>query len=152
LARRLGYKNIGKGCRRLEQISQGDLARMDPLLAKLPAALDLTEHVVTAAIEETRQHVEAERRRNYRPVAAIITTGPKIQGLMDALLRGRRLWMIFDASLPVEAIHRQIQAEIARRKEADLIEEPIAYRIFWADRVERYDLAGHLLEVREATY
>jgi hypothetical protein len=68
---------------------------------------------------------------------------------MDALLRGRGLWVRFDPFLSVQAIHRAIQAEIARRKEADLIEEPTGYRIFWFDRIERYDLGGNLLEVRE---
>jgi hypothetical protein len=148
LARRLGYRNVGKGCRRLEQIYDGDLARLDPLLGRLAGALDLPPDEVTAVIEETRQEAEAERRRKYRPIASIATTGPEIRGFIDALLRGRNLWVEFDPLLSTQAIHRAIQAEIARLKGADLIEEPIGYRIFWFDRIERYDLSGKLLEVR----
>jgi hypothetical protein len=148
LARRLGYKNAGKGCRRLEQIYDGDLARLGPLLAKLPAALELPPDDVAAAIEETRQQAEAERRRTYRPVASIETVGPPIRGWMDSMTRGRYLWI---EPLPVEDIlHMSIQGQIRRRWAARLIEEPIGYRIYWFDRIERYDLVGNLLDVRAA--
>ena len=158
LVARLGYQNLGRGANHIQllcstlwsdAVTGFHRACKDRLLANLPAALDLSEHEVKAAIDETRQQIEAERRRKYRPVASISTTAPPIRGWMDSMTRGRWLWVYFDQTLPVEAIHRQIQGEIWRRKEANLV-DPTGYRIYWFDRIERYDLAGKLLDVREA--
>jgi hypothetical protein len=153
----LGYKNLGKGCRRLDQISQGDVARLDLLLAKLPAVLDLPPDEVMAAVKETRQQIEsakrereeAERRRYFRPHAYIVTE-PDVQGRMIHRFR----WIDFGSWLSIEDIHRRVQAEILHRQRKQyLVAKPVGYEIFWTpDRLERFDLDGNLLEVREPYY
>jgi hypothetical protein len=60
LAVRLGYRNISKGVRRLDQVCHGDLVGKEQLLANLPHALGLPEDVVAAAIQETRKQIERE--------------------------------------------------------------------------------------------
>jgi transcriptional regulator with XRE-family HTH domain len=144
LAALFGYQNIGKGCRRLAQISQGDLRRMEPLLNKLPAVLDLPEDLVTAAIDEMRrterEHKEGERRPNFRPFAWIYTERNE-SGFIINFMRSR--WVEFDASLPVEEIHRLVQATIERRQKTWTLSAATGYALhFTPDRSERFDLTG----------
>jgi hypothetical protein len=58
LIRRLNYKNIAKGLRRLDELLAGDLDKTRDLNA-LPAALDLPPEVVDHAIEETCHQIAA---------------------------------------------------------------------------------------------
>jgi hypothetical protein len=58
LAARLGYRNVSKGVRRLDQVCHGDRAGKKELLANLPHALGLSEDVVAMAIDETRKQIE----------------------------------------------------------------------------------------------
>jgi hypothetical protein len=111
VAARLGYRNLSKGARRLEQVSCGDLADKEALLAKLPRALDLAEEVVGAALEETRSQIEREIqaefeckearwRARFRP-HALISTGQSVPSpIFVAIFIGpeRLKWMKFDAS------------------------------------------------------
>ncbi len=41
VVRRCGYKNISKGVRRLESVTQGDFKGNDALIQALPAALEV---------------------------------------------------------------------------------------------------------------
>src|SRR5919109_724794 len=110
LAALCGYRNRAKGTRRIEQICHGDLWRMEPLLAKLPTVLNLQQDVVMAAIEETRKQVEQRRPRRHYPLVWI--SHPDVDYYIYKHLRF--IWL--DEDLPVEEMHRQIRAEIARRQ------------------------------------
>jgi hypothetical protein len=151
LAARLGYKNLSKGCRRIDEICQGDLARKERIVACLPAALELRDDVVEVAVEETRDQIErareAERRASFRP-AARITTERKVHGRCAAMLQ----WVYFDSDLPVEDIHRLVQTAIRRRGWTGWIDlgRPTGYVLFLSpDRRESYDVAGNLIEVQD---
>jgi hypothetical protein len=168
LAARLGYRNISKGARRLEEVCRGDLVGKQQLLANLPGALGLPDDVVAAAIEETRQEVErarqaeleraeAEWRRRFRPHALITTEREVPSPIFLAVFIGPEVLkrVDFDPALPVEVIHQREQ-EVLRRRLGQWNGEIIAfgkatgYVLNWEpDRAERYDLAGHLLEVLE---
>ncbi len=58
-ARRLGYKNINRGCNRLTEFEHEGRIRGD-LLAKLAAVLDIDEATVQALLEEDRQRFADE--------------------------------------------------------------------------------------------
>jgi hypothetical protein len=167
LAARLGYRNISKGVRRLDQVCQGDLVGKEQLLGKLPGALGLPDDVVAAAIEETRQEVErarhaeleraeAEWRRRFRPHALITTERAVPSPMFIAIIVGPEALkrIDFDPALPVGVIHQQVQKAIQRRLDKDgrilAFGKATGYVLNWQpDRAERYDLAGNLLEVQE---
>ena len=57
LARMIGYQNISKGSRRIDQFEKFGQIHED-LLAKLAAALEIDGHTVARLIEEDRQWTE----------------------------------------------------------------------------------------------
>jgi hypothetical protein len=92
LAARLGYINLSKGARRIDELCGGDLAHKGWLLAKLPSALSLPEDIVKVAIDETRKELEraqeAERQRAdaawraaFKPHAYILGTDARLSGV-----------------------------------------------------------------------
>ena len=77
LARRMGYANIAKGCRRIDQICGGHLGMVEKLRMALSAGLALDAEVIDSAIENTRaEQVAAEDkvyRESFKPHAVILT-------------------------------------------------------------------------------
>ena len=73
---RLGYTNISKGMRKLEQFLEA--AEPHQLIEEqLPSALELPEEIVREAIEKTRRLIkeaeEAARRAAFRPHLYVVT-------------------------------------------------------------------------------
>jgi hypothetical protein len=84
LAKRLGYKNIAKGIRRIDAWRDGDLEGTKQFLNVLPQALELSAETVKRALDQTVRELEsAEKqeaeardkiwRENFRPHAIILT-------------------------------------------------------------------------------
>ncbi len=77
LARRMGYANIAKGCRRIDQICGGHLGRAENLRIALVRGLKVDVEVIDKAIENTRvEQVAAEDkvyRESFKPHAVILT-------------------------------------------------------------------------------
>jgi hypothetical protein len=84
LAKRLGYKNIAKGIRRIDALRDGDLEGTKQFLDVLPQALELSAETVKRALDQTVRELEsAEKqeaeardkiwRENFRPHAIILT-------------------------------------------------------------------------------
>ena len=77
LARRMGYANVAKGCRRLDQICAGDVKIPENLRAELARGLEVDADVVNEAIEFTRaERIAAEARayrESFKPHAVILT-------------------------------------------------------------------------------
>ena len=77
LARRMGYANIAKGCRRIDQICGGHLDMAGNLRIALSAGLKVEVEVIDKAIEVTRaQQIAAEDkayRESFKPHAVILT-------------------------------------------------------------------------------
>ena len=61
VVRRLGYTNVAKGCRRLDQLLQ-NLEYNDTLIKNLHVALDVPRHQVDEKLAETASELEEERR------------------------------------------------------------------------------------------
>jgi hypothetical protein len=66
LLRRMGYKSISKGIRRLEAIKRGDLSDAQFFHAPLAQALEVEPEVVEDAFQATRKQVAAEHDAAYR--------------------------------------------------------------------------------------
>jgi len=83
-AKRLGYKNIAKGIRRIDGLCDGDLEGTRQFLDVLPRALETSAETVKRALDQTlrqldlaeKQEAEAHDkswRENFRPHAIILT-------------------------------------------------------------------------------
>jgi hypothetical protein len=83
-AKRLGYKNIAKGIRRIDVLCDGDLEGTKHFLDVLPQALETSAETVKRAFEQTVREIElAEKqeaeardkiwRENFCPHAIILT-------------------------------------------------------------------------------
>jgi hypothetical protein len=84
LAKRLGYKNIAKGIRRIDALCEGDVEGTKQFLDVLPQALETSSDTVKLALEQTVRELElAEKqeaeardkiwRENFCPHAIILT-------------------------------------------------------------------------------
>jgi hypothetical protein len=82
--KRLGYKNIAKGIRRIDVLCDGDLEGTKHFLDVLPQALETSAETVKLALDQTVRELElAEKqeaeardkiwRENFRPHAIILT-------------------------------------------------------------------------------
>ena len=66
-AKRLGYKNIAKGIRRIDVLCEGDLAGTKQLLDVLPQALETSAETVKRALDQTVRDIElAEKQKPKR--------------------------------------------------------------------------------------
>ena len=83
-AKRLGYKNIAKGIRRIDALCEGDINGTKQFLDMLPQALETSAETVKCALDQTVRDIElaakqeAETRdkiwrENFRPHAIILT-------------------------------------------------------------------------------
>jgi hypothetical protein len=62
LARRVGYRNIGKGVRRINELCRGDFRAAEFIVGALPHALELPEDDVRRAIHATEDELDARER------------------------------------------------------------------------------------------
>ena len=83
-AKRLGYKNIAKGIRRIDALCEGDVEGTKQFLDVLPQALETSAETVKRALDQTVRELElAEKqeaeardkiwRETFRPHAIILT-------------------------------------------------------------------------------
>jgi len=83
-AKRLGYKNIAKGIRRIDALCDGDIEGTKQFLDTLPHALETSAETVKRTLDQTVRELElAEKREaeahdkiwreNFRPHAIILT-------------------------------------------------------------------------------
>jgi hypothetical protein len=57
-AKRLGYKNIAKGIRRIEALCEGDFEGTKQVFDGLPQALETSAETVTLALHQTVREIE----------------------------------------------------------------------------------------------
>jgi hypothetical protein len=83
-AKRLGYKNLAKGIRRIDAMCKGDVEGTKQFLVTLPQALETSAETVKRALDQTFREIElAEKqeaeardkiwRENFCPHAIILT-------------------------------------------------------------------------------
>jgi hypothetical protein len=154
VVRKAGYTNIGKGCRRYDELLAGDLKTTTGLLERLPTALDIPAETVTEAVNETKRQywarVDAEWRSAFRPQGFIITEHLVPTQITFAAITGadRHLWVDFEpGSAPLSYLGQTLKA--ARQR------SPIMYFgnatgvivNYSPDHAIRFDLDGTPLEV-----
>ncbi len=83
-AKRLGYKNIAKGIRRIDALCAGDLEGTKQFLEVLPQAMETSAETVKRALDQTVREIESAEnqegeardkiwRENFCPHAIILT-------------------------------------------------------------------------------
>jgi hypothetical protein len=171
--RRVNYKNITKGLRRLDKLLAGDLDKTRDLIHALPAALDVPPEVVEHAIEDTRHQIaaaqeaarharEAAWRAAFRPHAIILTEQTVPQPIFAVAIIGaeRLLRIDFDSGLGPGSYTNQALAGV-RRKLAEFSSEsgkiadtlpafgrPVGVIVnYTPDRAVRFDLDGKPLVI-----
>src|ERR1700730_18634535 len=119
-AKRLGYKNIAKGIRRIDVLCDGDLERTKQFVDVLPQALEIPAETVTLALEQTVRELElAEKqeaeardkiwRENFRPHAIILTERSVPSPIFAAAIIGVEKLLRIDLDLtqrPVSFVRR----------------------------------------------
>jgi hypothetical protein len=92
LIRCVGYKDISKGMRRLEQLYAGHVSKAQKLIQALPAMLAVSPDAVNKAVEGTQQQLrEAGNeawRRLFKPHAIILTERNRPEPIFVAGLIG----------------------------------------------------------------
>jgi len=78
LVRRMGYSNVNKGMRRLDQIENGDIQCAVEIREFLAAGLELDSELISHKINEGIEEIKGEQERAYlkdfKPHAIILTT------------------------------------------------------------------------------
>ena len=95
LARRMGYANIAKGCRRIDQICSEQFEMADNLRVALSRGLGVNVEVVNKTIDVTRAERIAAKNRAYRESFkphAVMLTGETVPSLITgyAMMGGAR--------------------------------------------------------------
>ena len=67
-AKRLGYKNIAKGIRRIDALCDGDIEGTKQFLDVLPQALETSAETVKRALDQTVRELELAESRKPKPV------------------------------------------------------------------------------------
>ena len=92
VVRRCGYKNISKGLRRLESVTQGCFKGNEALIQALPSALGVPAEAVKEAVEATQRQIceanEAAWRAAFRPHAVILTEKQRPEQIFIAAIIG----------------------------------------------------------------
>jgi hypothetical protein len=132
LALRCGYKNISKGLRRIGSVCEGDFysEASKKVLDALPAALEVENAVVKAAISDTANIIaEAERRAaaaretvyraSFRPHGYLLGTDTRpYQIVISGITGGAERWhkIPFDLSQPPVTFAAQAHAVVRKNR------------------------------------
>jgi hypothetical protein len=167
LVRRCGYKNIGKGLRRVEELCRGEFQRTRGLITGLPRALGVSVDVVQKAIDDTAKQLhegeEAAWRASFKPHAIILTDRRFPQPIFVAAIIGELRRIDFPpcatadtyVSLAIEGISAKLarwNREFNRRMglgsfQLPAFGRPTGFVVNYSpDHAVRFDLDGHALE------
>jgi hypothetical protein len=155
IARRVGYRNIGKGVRRINELCQGDFRAAEFIVSALPHALELPEDDVTRAIRATEdeldereraRHEEEERRyrATFKPHLIWTTEFSRPSSITMAIFYGipRLLRFNLDAEKGQETY--VAQAIAAMPSTIQFFGKATGFTInYTPDRATRYDAQGH---------
>jgi hypothetical protein len=153
-AKRLGYKNIAKGIRRIDALCEGDVKGTKQFLHALPQALETSADTVIRALDQTvrelelaaKQEAEARDkiwRENFRPHVIILTENTVPSPIFVAAIIGveKLLRIDLDATQgPVSFVRRVLNR---LPEEVAAFGKPIGFVINYSpDQAIRFDLNG----------
>ena len=158
-AKRLGYKNIAKGIRRIDALCEGDLEGTKQFLDVLPQALETSAETVKRALDQTVREIElAEKqeaeardkiwRENFCPHAIILTERTVPSPIFVAALIGveKLLRIDLDATQGPVSFVRQVLNRLP--EEVAAFGKPIGFVINYSpDQAVRFDLNGQPIAI-----
>ena len=123
LAKRLGYRNLARGIRRIDALCDGDIERTKHLFELLPQALETSPESVKRALEESLREIksaeeqEAEAREklwreNFRPHVIIVAERTIPSPIFVAALLGVERLLRIDLDLthrPVSFVEQALE-------------------------------------------
>jgi hypothetical protein len=159
VVRKAGYTNVGKGCRRYDELLAGELHTSRGLIDRLPAALNLPPETVTEAVAETkRQHwarMDAEWRAAFKPHGIIITEHYIPTQITFAAITGadRHLWVNFEPGSKSITYIKQALKAVRQRSPIRFYGRAIGVIVnFSPDSAVRFDLDGEAVDVLPRAY
>jgi hypothetical protein len=158
-AKRLGYKNIAKGIRRIDALCDGDLEGTKQFLDVLPQALETSAETVKLALEQTvrglelaeKQEAEARDkiwRENFRSHAIILTERTVPSPIFVAAMIGveKLLRIDLDATQGPVSFVRQVLERLPEGVPA--FGKPIGFVINYSpDQAVRFDPKGQPIAI-----
>jgi hypothetical protein len=152
--KRLGYKNIAKGIRRIDALCEGDVEGTKQFLDVLPQALETSADTVTRALDQTVREIElAEKqeaeardkiwRETFHPHAVILTERTVPSPIFVAAMIGveKLLRIDLDATQGPATFVRQMVNHLPERVPA--FGNTIGFVInYSSDKAVRFDLNG----------
>jgi hypothetical protein len=159
VARRAGYTNLSKGCRRLDELLAGDLHTTRGLIDRLPAALDVPAETVNEAVAETKRQRRAAEDRAWRaafkPHAIILTEHTRPTSITMAIFTGadRKLWVDFEPdSSPVSYLKQTLRAA-KRRSPISFYGAAVGVIVNYSpDEAVHFDLNGKPVAILPAAH
>jgi hypothetical protein len=153
-AKRLGYKNIAKGIRRIDALCEGDVEGTKQFLGVVPRALETSAETVKRALDQTIRELElAEKheaetrdkiwRENFRPHAIIVTERSVPSPIFLAAIIGveKLLRIDLDPTQGPVSFVRQVLDRLPERVLA--FGKPIGFAINYSpDKAVRFDRNG----------
>jgi hypothetical protein len=154
IVQRAGYRNLAKGCRRLDELLTGDVHAARGLIDRLPAALDVPAEAVHEALAETvRQQREAEDahyRAAFKPRGFIITEHTVPTSITMAAFVGadQSLWVDFEPGSTSISYLKQALRAAKQRSPIPFFGNAIGVIINYSpDEALRFDMQGIPLEM-----
>src|SRR6266487_2549140 len=154
IVQRAGYRNIAKGCRRLDELLTGDVHAARGLIDRLPPALDVPAEAVHQAIAETaRQQREAEDaayRAAFKPRGFIITEHTVPTSITMAAFVGadQSLWVDFEPGSTAITYLEQTLRAAKQRSPIPFFGNAIGVIINYSpDEALRFDMQGIPFEI-----
>jgi hypothetical protein len=153
-AKRLGYKNIAKGIRRIDDLCEGNIEGTKQFMEVLPQALETSAEIVTLALDQMVREIElAEQqkaeardkiwRENFRPHAIILTQRTVPSPIFVAAIIGveKLLRIDLDAAQGPVSFVRQVLDRLPEWVPA--FGKPIGFVINYSpDKAVRFDSNG----------
>ena len=157
--KRLGYRNIAKGIRRIDALCEGDVEGTKQFLDVLPQALETSAETVKRALDQTVRELElAEKqeaeardkiwRENFRPHAIILTERTVPSPIFVAAIIGveKLLRIDLDATEGLVSFVRQALDHLPERVPA--FGKPIGFVINYSpDKAVRFDPNGQPIAI-----
>jgi hypothetical protein len=153
--KRLGYKNIAKGIRRIDVLCEGNVEGTKQFMDVLPQALETSAEIVTLALDQTVQEIElAEQqeagardkiwRENFCPHAIVLTERTVPSPIFVAAIIGieKLLRIDLDATQGPVSFVRQVLDRIPEGVPA--FGKPMGFVINYSpDKAVRFDSNGN---------
>jgi hypothetical protein len=157
-AKRLGYKNIAKGIRRIDALCDGELEGKQ-FLDVLPQALETSAETVKRALEQTVRELElAEKqeaeardkiwRENFRPHGIILTEKTVPSPIFVAAMIGVEKLLRIDLDLSQGPVSFVRQALERLPEGVPAFGKPVGFVINYSpDRAVRFDSNGRPIAI-----